>query len=61
MVFVARLLRGWLGDAFTVFRCITFGTIITSSDVAIEIQQRADLAYEDVPSSVVGFVERHVG
>jgi hypothetical protein len=29
------------------------------SDVAIEFQQRADLAYEVVPSSVVDFVERH--
>ena len=32
-----------------------------SHDVALEIRRRSDLAYEDVPSSVSDFVERHAG
>jgi hypothetical protein len=32
-----------------------------SADVAREIRRRFDIAYEDVPSTVEAFVERHVG
>ena len=32
-----------------------------SSDIAREIQRRADLRYEDVSSSALAFVERHSG
>jgi hypothetical protein len=32
-----------------------------SRDIALEIRRRSDLAYEDVPSPVVDFVERHAG
>jgi hypothetical protein len=32
-----------------------------SEDVAREIQRRADLAYEDILSTLEGFLERHAG
>lgn len=32
-----------------------------SEDVAREIRRRADIAYEDVPSSIESFVTRHAG
>lgn len=32
-----------------------------SEDVAREIQRRSDLAYEDVSSTLEGFIDRHVG
>jgi hypothetical protein len=32
-----------------------------SEDIAREIRRRADIAYEDVPSTIEDFVVRHVG
>jgi len=32
-----------------------------SEDVAREVQRRSDMAYEDVSSTLEGFIDRHVG
>jgi hypothetical protein len=32
-----------------------------SEDIAREIQRRSDLAYDDVPSALQTFVDRHAG
>jgi hypothetical protein len=60
---IADLMSGQYRDPV---RVVAFNTAEhwaddVSRDVASEIQRRADLAFEDLSSSIEAFVERHAG
>ncbi|HWL06706.1 MAG TPA: hypothetical protein VNQ99_17520 [Xanthobacteraceae bacterium] len=60
---IGDLIAGQYNDPVAViaFNALEGWSRDVSADIATEIQRRADMAFEDVSSSIERFVDRHVG